>query len=123
MTIILEIVSKTVCLFILSTALVVCHAQTDSACVQKDVPQLLRDALNKAPKAESKGSGSLILVPIIGSNPATGFMYGLGGQYAFKTPGDRTLYSLLSGSAQVTTKQQYLFLLKNNIYMKKKGKF
>ena len=118
MTVINDFFSKAVCLFILTGSIVASYAQTDSLCVQKDLPQLLRDALNKPPKPENSSSGSLILVPIIGSNPATGFMYGVGGQYAFKTHGDSTLYSLLSGSVQFTTKNQYLFLLKNNVYTK-----
>jgi len=90
----------------------------DSSCVQLDVSDLLRDALNLPAKNSAKSTGSLILIPIIGSNPATGFMFGLGGQYAFKSPGDSTLYSLLSGSMQFTTKKQALFLLKNNVYTK-----
>jgi outer membrane protein assembly factor BamA len=57
----------------------------------------------------------MLVVPIIGSNPATGFMAGVGGQAAFKLPGCDT-YSSLSGSAQFTTKSQMIFMLKNNMY-------
>lgn len=89
----------------------------DTGCVQKDIADLPREALNKPPKVKEEGSGSLLLVPIIGSNPATGFMLGVGGQYAFKMPGS-TSFSLLSGSAQITTKAQYIFMLKNSIYSK-----
>lgn len=61
--------------------------EEDSTCApQKDLPQLIREGLNKAPK-EKGGSGSLLLMPIIGSNPATGFMFGVGGQYAFQMKG------------------------------------
>ncbi len=91
------------------------HNPIDTGCVQKDIADLLREALNKPPKVKEEGSGSLLLVPIIGSNPATGFMLGVGGQYAFKMPGS-TSFSLLSGSAQITTKAQYIFMLKNSIY-------
>jgi len=56
-----------------------------------------------------------MLLPIIGSNPATGFMFGIGGQYAFKIP-EQSKYSLISGSIQYTTMNQFLFLLKNSIY-------
>jgi hypothetical protein len=94
------------------------NAVTDSSCVQKDVSDVIRAARNKPPKADATNAGSLLLLPIIGSNPATGFMLGVGGQYAFKLSGDETLYSLLSGSAQLTTKEQILFLLKNNVYTK-----
>lgn len=90
---------------------------SDTICDQKDLPQLIREARNKPLKVKEEGSGSLILVPIIGSNPATGFMVGVGGQYAFKMKGSEQ-FSLLSGSLQATTKNQYLLLLKNNVYSK-----
>lgn len=91
--------------------------EEDSTCVQIDLPDLIRRSRGLEPKVKAKGSGSLILVPIIGSNPATGFMFGVGGQYAFKMPG-LTLYSLISGSAQITTKGQLIFMLKNSVYTK-----
>ncbi|HPM32106.1 MAG TPA: BamA/TamA family outer membrane protein [Chryseolinea sp.] len=91
---------------------------SDTTCVQKELGDILRAARNKPPKASAENAGSLLLLPIIGSNPATGFMIGVGGQYAFKRPGEQTLFSLLSGSAQLTTKSQALLLLKNNIYTK-----
>ncbi len=87
----------------------------DTTCIQTDVPELIRKWRNKPPKTAKEQSGSLLLVPIIGSNPANGFMLGVGGQYAFRTKGSK-LYSIFSGSAQVTTKKQFLLLLKNNIY-------
>ncbi|MBX2964400.1 MAG: BamA/TamA family outer membrane protein [Cyclobacteriaceae bacterium] len=87
-------------------------------CIQKDLPDLIREARNKPPKEKDDGEGSLLLFPIIGSNPAIGFMVGVGGQYAFKMPGKSTLYSLVSGSAQYTTKNQVLFIMRNNIYSK-----
>jgi len=89
---------------------------------QRDIGDVLRTALNKPPKNKPESSGSLILLPIIGSNPATGFMLGVGGQYAFKVPGS-TLYSAFMGSVQFTTKSQLLFLLKNNIYTKNNNFF
>jgi hypothetical protein len=90
----------------------------DSTCVQTDLSDIIRSWRNKPPTSVSNKSGSLLLIPTIGSNPATGFMLGVGGQYAFKMPGKETLFSLLSGSAQFTTKNQQLFLLKNNVYTK-----
>ena len=96
---------------------------SDTTCVQKELGDIIRAARNKPAKASAENAGSLLLLPIIGSNPATGFMIGVGGQYAFKRPGDETLFSLLSGSAQLTTKGQSLLLLKNNIYTKKTGYF
>lgn len=91
--------------------------QVDTACTQRDLPDVIREWRNKPPKAKPEGASSLLLVPVIGSNPATGFILGVGGQYAFKMP-HSTLYSALSGSLQFTTKKQFIFLLKNNIYTK-----
>jgi hypothetical protein len=87
----------------------------DTTCQQKDLRDLIRQARHKPMKIKVPGASSLLLMPIIGSNPATGFMVGVGGQYAFRMPESR-LYSLINGSAQLTTKNQYLFMLKNNIY-------
>lgn len=89
----------------------------DSVCKQQDLPQLIRQVRNKPPKEKPTDASSLLLVPIIGSNPATGFMFGVGGQYAFKMKGSKQ-YSLISGSLQATTKDQYIFMLKNNVYSK-----
>lgn len=91
--------------------------QSDTLCPQRDMSDIIRKALKKPPKVESDNASSLMLLPIIGSNPAIGFMVGVGGQYAFKTS-DNAKYSLISGSVQFTTKKQFIFLLKNNIYTK-----
>jgi len=98
------------------------QVEVDTVCVQKDLVDVIRTALNKPLKVKPADASSLLLVPIIGSNPATGFMFGVGGQYAFKMP-ESKLYSLISGSAQATTKNQYLFMLKNNIYSRKERIF
>jgi outer membrane protein assembly factor BamA len=87
-------------------------------CIQQDLGDVLRKAMGKPAKVDTTASGSILLLPIIGSNPATGFMVGVGGQYGFKLSGAATRYSLLSGSIQFTTKNQQLFLLKNSIYTK-----
>ena len=97
-------------------------AIADTACRQRDLAEILRKALHKPPKVKSGETSSLIAFPIFGSNPATGFMLGLGGQYAFKMP-ETSLYSMMSGSVQATTKNQYLFIFKNNIYTKKEKIF
>ena len=96
--------------------------RTDTGCVQKDLPGMVRNALHKPPKVKPEAAGSLLIVPIIGSNPATGFIFGLGGQFAFKMKGS-TLYSNFNGSAQYTTKNQMIFMLKNSIYTKNNGIF
>ena len=96
---------------------------SDTTCAQKDIADVIRGALNKPPKVTADNASSIILIPIIGSNPATGFMLGLGLQYGFKMPGAGTRYSMISGSLQFTSKNQKLFLLKNNIYTKNNNIF
>lgn len=97
--------------FLSSISFAQSETDPDSTCApQKDLPQLIREALKKPPK-EVKKSSSLLLVPIIGSNPATGFMFGVGGQYAFQMKGS-SQYSTISGSVQGITKSQLLVLLK-----------
>lgn len=98
------------------------YTTTDSACVQKDLADVLRAARNKPPSNKTS-TGSILLIPVIGSNPATGFMFGVAGQYGFKMSGGDTRFSMLSGSVQFTSKNQKIFLLKNNIYTKKNKVF
>ena len=107
----------------LANAQVELTGTTDTTCVQKELGDIIRAARNKPAIVDTTKSGSVLLLPIIGSNPATGFMIGVGGQYAFRRAGADTKYSLISGSAQFTTKKQTLFLLKNNIYTKNNNIF
>ena len=88
---------------------------SDSVRVQKDLFEIIREAMKKPPVDKQNKNGSLLLIPIVASNPATGFMVGAGGQYAWKLKGsDR--YSTFNLSAQLTTKGQKMIFLKNNIY-------
>lgn len=86
-----------------------------------DLLDVLRQSGNK-PQETKPGESSLMLVPIIGSNPATGFMFGVGSQFAFKMP-ESSLYSFLSGSLQATTRNQYILTLKNNVYTRRERFF
>lgn len=94
----------------------------DSLCAQRDLSDVIRKALKRPAKVTTDQAGSFIAFPIIGSNPATGFMFGLGSQYAFKVKGSE-LMSMMSGSLQATSKNQYLVIFKNNIYTKQEKIF
>jgi len=92
------------------------NAPQDSVCIERDLTDVVREALDKPTKLKpEEGEGSLLLLPVIGSNPATGFMVGVGGQYAFQIP-KSSQYSMIMGSLQFTTKKQFVFMLKNTIY-------
>jgi outer membrane protein assembly factor BamA len=88
----------------------------DTSCPQQDLPQLLRNWLGKPQKPPK--TSTLFLVPTIGSNPAMGFMFGFGGQYAFKLQDPVSLYSLINAGVTFTTKKQLIIQVKNNIYTK-----
>ena len=101
------------------------QAQTetaDSACAQRDLQDVIRKWRNKPANTNIVKTKSLLLVPTIGSNPATGFAVGVGGQYAFIMPESKK-YSMINGSFQYTTKNQYVFMLKNSIYSRKEKIF
>lgn len=106
-----------VLLIIFTTSLSSQDSKRDTLCLQRDLSDVIRSAMHKPPKVKSQKTSSLIAFPIVGSNPATGFMFGLGGQYAFKMP-ESSKYSIMSGSLQATNKSQYLIIFKNNIFSK-----
>ncbi len=70
------------------------QGQDSNACPQEDLPMVVSGWLKKEPKKKDAGASSLLLLPLIDSNPATGFMVGLGGQYAFQLH-QSTRYSML----------------------------
>ncbi|MBK6967541.1 MAG: hypothetical protein IPH20_27495 [Bacteroidales bacterium] len=76
------------------------NINNDAIWVQKDLPQIIREARHKQTKIKPDGSGSLLLIPGC-FNPATGFMLGLPGSMRKSFPGS-SLYSVLSGSTQFT---------------------
>lgn len=88
----------------------------DSTCVEKDLIEVGMEWMGKTPKEKGPDKGSMLVVPIVGSNPATGFMAGVGGQAAFKFLQSPS-YSSVSGSFQLTTKRQMIMMLKNNLSM------
>ncbi len=90
---------------------------TVQPCEQRDLPDIIKKWRNKPPKVPSKSTGSLLLVPVISSNPATGLALGVAGQYAFKGKKPESLYSSINGSANYTTKNQLMIQLKNNIFL------
>ena len=64
-----------------------------------------------------------LVIPIIGSQPATGFMYGAVTQYTFKGKEDKDKYSVANLGVTYTTKKQLMINVKNNILLKKNSLF
>ncbi|AOW09842.1 BamA/TamA family outer membrane protein [Flavobacterium gilvum] len=60
----------------------------------------------------------LLVIPIIGVNPATGFSYGATAQYTFKGKELTDKYSSANLGVTLTTQKQLLINVKNNILLK-----
>jgi hypothetical protein len=88
-----------------------------NSCPEKDLPDVIREWRKKPPKDRTANTGSLLLVPVILKNPATGFALGAAGQYAFLAKGSNSLYSSINGNATVSQLGQVMLQLKNNIYL------
>jgi len=94
--------------------------QTDSLPVKSNPEIDLRDWMslkgwskNKSPKKKF-----LFIIPIIGSNPSNGFVYGGALTYIYKTKtSDR--YSILSSNATYSTKESLNLNLRTNIFLSK----
>jgi outer membrane protein assembly factor BamA len=60
----------------------------------------------------------LLVIPIIGVQPATGFSYGATGQYTFKGKGVDDKYSSANLGVTFTTQKQLMINVKNNVLLK-----
>jgi outer membrane protein assembly factor BamA len=92
---------------------------TDSTkyCPVKSLPELFKkkDSILVLKPAKKN---FLLVIPVIGSQPATGFLYGAVVQYTFKgkRPGDK--YSSANFGASYTEKKQLLLNFKNSVMLK-----
>ncbi len=81
------------------------------------------DDTQKEVKKKKKKSG-IIWIPVLASNPANGFMFGVAPAVNWKIgESEETSYSSLLGSLVWTTKKQFLFTLKGNVYFDKNESF
>lgn len=82
----------------------------------KSLPDLFKKKDSVAVLKPTK-SNFFIIVPVIGSEPATGFKFGLTGQYTFKSSPDAK-YSTINAGYTYTTLNQQLINVKNNVFLK-----
>ncbi|SHG72855.1 Surface antigen [Flavobacterium fluvii] len=59
-----------------------------------------------------------LIIPVIGSQPATGFSYGFVSQYTFKGKSEKDKYSSVNLGATYTEKKQMLLNFKNSVMLK-----
>ena len=90
-------------------------------CEPKDLGDIFRSlfAKNKEKKPRTAKQFSYLILPNISSNPANGFLLGVGGNLAwYLGPRETTKISLIGFSAAVTSKQQFLSFIKSQVYTK-----
>jgi outer membrane protein assembly factor BamA len=88
-----------------------------SPCPVKAVPDFFKKE-DSTTAAKPPKKNFLILIPVIGSQPATGFSFGAITQYTFKGDKPEDKYSTISVGATYTTKNQLLINAKNNVLLK-----
>lgn len=103
---------------LLPAVLLAQDAVQQNNCIQRDLPDLINSLHNHPKPPKQPKSGSLLLIPSISANPATGISFGVGGQYTLGGKQEGSQYSLVNGGVSVTTKRQLLISLKNNIFLK-----
>ncbi|WP_018344781.1 BamA/TamA family outer membrane protein [Cytophaga aurantiaca] len=93
-------------------------AQDTASCTPKNLSEVLfHKHVSPTTKIKKNSNTSLILLPVIGSSPATGFFFGVGGVAAFFL--GKPAYTRMSSSnlaAQYTTKNQVILMLKTSAY-------
>lgn len=92
------------------------NSQEVKNCEQQDIFDLIR---NKSKPEKPPRKTMLLVVPNISSNPANGFLLGIGGSSGWYWGSKETTRVSMAGfSAAVTTKQQFLSFIKTNVYTK-----
>jgi outer membrane protein assembly factor BamA len=86
-------------------------------CPEKSLPELFKkkDSIHVL---KPKKNNFLLIMPIIGSQPATGFSYGFVTQYTFKGKLAEDKYSSANLGVTYTEKKQLLINVKNSMMMK-----
>lgn len=87
-----------------------------SKCPIKSLPELFKKK-DSVLIVKPLKNNFFLLIPIIGFQPATGFVYGAVGQYTFKGKKPDDKYSSVNLSGSYTTKNQLLINVKNNLLL------
>ena len=106
-----------ICLGNQSLAIAQENSLVDNPCPPKTVFELFKKKDSILIVKPIKNS-FLLVIPVIGVQPATGFSYGATGQYTFKGKEISDKYSSANLGVTFTTKKQLLINAKNNILLK-----
>ena len=105
-------------LFFISFAL---SAQNDSISKEICPPKTILEIFKKKDSVyvvKPVKNSFFLVIPVIGSQPATGFVFGAVAQYTFKGKEKADKYSIANLGITYTTKKQWLVNVKNNILLK-----
>lgn len=91
-------------------------------CPEKSLPELFKKKDSVLVLKPAK-KNFLLVIPIVGSQPATGFLYGAVVQYTFKGKLPEDKYSSANFGATYTAKKQLLINLKNSVMLKNNKMF
>ena len=89
---------------------------SEKRCPVKSLPELFKKK-DSVLVLKPKKNNFFLLIPIIGSQPATGFSYGFVTQYTFKGKKVDDKYSSLNLGATFTEKKQLLINVKNSVML------
>lgn len=97
---------------------VLAQSEKDSAkiCPVKSLPELFKKK-DSVLVLKPKKDNFFLIIPVIGSQPATGFSYGFVTQYTFKGKKVDDKYSTINLGATYTEKKQMLINAKNNVML------
>lgn len=97
---------------------VLAQSERDSAkiCPVKSLPELFKKK-DSVLVLKPKKDNFFLIIPVIGSQPATGFSYGFVTQYTFKGKKVDDKYSTINLGATYTEKKQMLINAKNNVML------
>ena len=86
-------------------------------CSEKSITELFKKK-DSAYVLKPKKDNFFLIIPLIGSQPATGFMYGFVSQYTFKGKLEKDKYSSVNFGVTYTEKKQLLVNVKNSVMLK-----
>jgi len=92
-------------------------AQTNKNSAIKSLPEIFKKKDSVLVIKPIKNSFFLV-IPLIGSQPATGFVYGAVGQYTFKGKNPNDKYSAINLGINYSEKKQLIINFKNNVMLR-----
>lgn len=108
---------------LLSLISICINAQTEINSLNRKIcpPKTIFEVFKKSDSAlvvKPSKNNFFLVIPAIGSQPATGFFFGAVAQYTFKGKAESDKYSVANLGITYTVKKQWLINVKNNILLK-----